>query len=101
MALRLGTPRLLDRLEVLRLGLRVGLHGVGGVPPLPAVVALRELFLQAAAVEQHQLDELGGRGCEVDRPLEALAHGDREQAAVVEVGMCDQDRVERGRVETE
>ena len=72
-----------------------------GMAPLPARVALRELLLEPAAVEQHDLDELRGCAGQVDRSIEAVAHDDRQQAAVIEVGVGDEDRVEVLRLEAE
>jgi hypothetical protein len=64
-------------------------------------VALRELLLEPAAIEQHELDQLGRGGGQVDRPGVALLDHDRQVAAVVEVGVGDEEGVERLRIEAE
>ncbi len=97
----LPDPCQLDGLRVL-VGLLavVGLDLVG-VALLPARVALGELLVELARVEQdqgRQLDRSGGR---VDRAAVPGLHSSGQQPAVVEVGVGQQHRVELGRVERE
>ncbi len=55
------------------------------------------LVLQLRAVAQDDRDELGGVGGAVDRSVEAVAHERRQVAAVVEVGVGEDDAGEGGR----
>ena len=93
-----GLRQLDGRLER---GLVPGLLGLGTirVPPLPAPFALGELLLEPARVQQHQAGELDRPGRRTDGTVEPLSDDVRDQAAVVKVGVREQDRVERGGVE--
>ena len=74
---------------------RVLLRDPIGVPPLAARGPLRELLLELGGVEQDETRELGrGRGAQ-DRAAEALADEERQQAAMVEVGVREHHGVER------
>ena len=69
-----------------------------GVAAPEARLALGELLLQLARIEQHQAGQFDrARGGE-DGSLEAARHDVRNQAAVVEVGVGEQDGVQLGRV---
>ena len=69
-----------------------------GMPPLPAHRPLGQLLLQLARVEQHQRGQLDRAVGGVDRPAIALVDDVRDEAAVVEVGVRQQDGVDIGRV---
>ena len=84
-------PRLLELALVLARRL-VGV--LGG----PVAVALGVLLLELARVEQHQRRELDRAAGGVDGPVEALGHDVRDQAAVVQMGVGQDDRVEARRV---
>ncbi len=88
------------RLVQIRLLAIVGLDLVG-VSLLPARLALRELLVQMPGVEQHELGELDGPGGRVDGTLEPRLDQQRQQAAMVEVGVGQHDGVELGRLERE
>ncbi len=77
----------LDRLETLALALLVEVLDIG--------------FLDVARVAQRQVGQVhrGGRG--VDRSTEALPHQVRQVAAVVDVGVREDDGVQAARVEGE
>ena len=68
------------------------------VAPLPAGRPLRELLLELRRVEEHEPGQLGGGRRAHDRAPEALLDQQREQPAVVEVGVGEDDGVERRRV---
>ena len=68
---------------------------------LPAGVALRELLVEVAGVEQHDRGQLHGARRGVDRARVALASQDRQQPAVVEVGVRQEDGVQLGWFEVE
>src|SRR2546423_13699392 len=69
--------------------------------PLPTRLSLGELLVEPARVEQHEIGELDRPARRVDRTLVALADGDRQQAAMIEVGVGQENRVELRRVEPE
>jgi hypothetical protein len=71
------------------------------MPALPAGVALRELLLEPAAVEQDDLHELRRRARQVDRAIEPVAHHDGEQPAMVEMGVGHEDCVDVLRLDPE
>ena len=98
-ALLLGLAGFRDRGVVFLLRALVRGDCLDRVAPLPARVALGELLLQPAAVEQDDLDQLGRRRGQEDGPLEALAHDHRQVPAVVEVRMSDEDGIHGCRVE--
>ena len=62
-----------------------------------AVGVLRLLFLQVRAVPEQDLAQVAGGRRGVDRPPEPVAHQRRQPAAVVEVGMTDDHRVDAAR----
>jgi hypothetical protein len=100
-AFLVGSPRFLrDRVE-LRQVLGIGAERLVGVAPLPARAPFRELLLEPAAVEEDDLDQLRARAREVDGAAEARADGQRQEAAVIEVGVRDQDRIQGGGVEAQ
>ena len=84
-----------------RLLLAVLGRGLVGVALLPAHAALGELLVELARVEQDQRRELDRAGRRVDRAAIAGLDQVRDQPAVVEVGMGQEDAVERRRVEVE
>ena len=88
------------RLVRLRLLAVVGLDLVG-VALLPARLALGELLVEVPGVEQDERRELDGAGGRMDRPIEPGLDQQREEAAVVEVGVGQDDRVELRGVEAE
>lgn len=63
--------------------------------PAVAVRMLRLLLLQVGAVGQQDAAELVGRCGAADAAAEAAAHQQRQVAAVVDVGVGEQDRVQR------
>ena len=69
-----------------------------GVLPLPARLALRELLLELAGVEEDQPGQLAGALRRDDPAAIALVHDVRDQSAVVEVGVGQEHDVERARV---
>ena len=75
-----------------------GVLGLGAirVSPLPAVLALAELLLQPAGVEEHEARQLDRPGSRADGSVKSFPDHVRDQAAVVEVRVREQDRVERG-----
>ncbi len=86
--------------EVDRRLVRIGLLAVIGLDPvgvalLPAELALRELLVELARVEEHETRQLGCAVGEVDGSAEALPNQHGQQPAVVEVGVRDEHRVER------
>ena len=58
-----------------------------GMALLPARLALGELLVQVSRVEEHERGQLDRAVRRVDLPAVALANEDRQQAAVVQVGM--------------
>jgi hypothetical protein len=68
---------------------------------LPAGLALGEFLLEPPRIKQDQLGELAGPVRRDDRPPEALVDDVRDEPAVVEVSVGEEDRVEGGRVEAE
>ena len=68
---------------------------------LPARLALRELLVQPSRIEQHEVGQLDRPACRVDGSAEAFAHGDRQQAAVIEVGVGQENRVEPRGIESQ
>ena len=83
-----------------RLGLDLGrgLLGLGGVVAVPA---LGELDLELRRVAQDDLREVDRRACRVDRPGVSGPGEGGNSAAVIEVGVGQQERVDRLRVERE
>ena len=73
--------------------------GPFGVPPLPARAALGELLVEPPRVEEYEGRQLDRAGRRVDRAGESLADGDREQPAMVEMCVGQQDRVQLARLE--
>lgn len=70
-------------------------------PVAPAVLPLGVLFLDVRGVQQHEFQQFaGGLGGE-DRALEALGRQARQQAAVVQVGVGDDHRVDARGIEGE
>ena len=72
-----------------------------GVALLPARLALGELLVELARVEQDERGQLDGAGGGVDRSFVPVLDQQRQQAAVVEMGMGQQHGVEIGRIEGE
>ena len=70
-------------------------------PPPLAVHQLRIRLLDVRRVGQHDPDEVTRRLRRVDRPLEALAHELRHEAAVVDMRMRQEHAVDVRRVERE
>ncbi len=68
-----------------------------GVTLGPLGIAL----LNMRAVGQHHVDQVGGRGDGIDRPLEARTGELRQQTAVVDVRMGQQYEIDGSRVECE
>ena len=64
----------------------------------PVAVALGELLLELARVEQHQRGQFDRAPGGVDGAVEALGHDVRDEAAVVQMGVGQDDRVKAGRV---
>ena len=88
------------RLVGVRLLAVVGLDLVG-MALLPARLALGELLVQVSGVEEHEGRQLDGPGRRVDRPAKPALDEERQQAAVVEVGVGQHDGVELRGVEPE
>ena len=59
------------------------------------------LFLQMGAVEQHDLEQLGGGRRDVDRPAVTQGSQARQQARVVDVRVGEQDEIQAMQVEIE
>src|SRR5262249_59172312 len=59
------------------------------------------VLLDAGRVRQHDRDQVAGRRRTVDRALEALANQVGQVAAVIDVGVTEDDGVDGGRVEGE
>ena len=112
----LGVLDVIERLEVRRLDLwRVRSHRRLVVEPgfrrlacrptrhplRPLAMILGLLSLDLAAVEQDEPRQLDRRWRGVDRPREALADEDRDEAAMVEVRVGQQQRVDRRGLEGE
>ena len=90
-----------EQLAVLR-GVARGVVGrAAGIALGVAGRALGELLLELGRVEQHEPGELGGRRGADDGAAEALVDEQRQEAAVVEVGVGQDDGVERRRVEAQ
>ena len=71
-------------------------------PVLRVAVAIRQarlLFLEVAAVRQHDPQQIGARVGAVRLAGEPLAHQDGQIAAVIDVRMGEQHRVDRARVD--
>ena len=68
------------------------------VTPLPAHPPLGELLLELAGIEQDQAGELDRPVGRPDRPVKAFLDDVRNEPAMVEMGVGQQDRVELGRV---
>ena len=64
----------------------------------PAAMALGELLLELARVEQHQRGQFDCAFGGVDGTVIALGHDVRNEAAVVQMGVGQDDRIEAGRV---
>ncbi|MDV7400060.1 hypothetical protein RZS08_52075, partial [Arthrospira platensis SPKY1] len=86
------------------------LHGVqrrrlGAPAPLArACVAqrpLRLLLLDEGRIHQHDAEQIHRRRRGKDRPSVAQRHETRHQSAVVQVGMREQDEVDRAQIEIE
>ena len=93
--------RQLEHLRVVLLGSGRVVLGAFGVAALASGRPLGELHLELGRVEQHEPGELGGRRGAHDRAPEALVDEQRQQAAVVEVGVGEDDGVERRRVDAQ
>ena len=65
---------------------------------LAATATAGPLHLDLGAVGQDQQRQVGGRGGQHDRALETLPHDHRQIAAVVEMRVREEHRVQRGRV---
>ena len=87
--------RLLDVLEVEQ---RQGRCVLGGAD---LVGVARVLFLDVGRVRQQHPQQAQGWRCGEGRPSEALAHQQRQDARVVDVGMGEDDGVERRRLDRE
>ena len=74
-----------------RLALRPGLAA--------ALEVLVVLLLDVRRVRQHHRAQVAGGGRGVDRPVEAVAHQQRQPPGVVDVGVAQHDAVEPARVE--
>ena len=86
--------------------IRVGLLSVVGgdlvgIAPLPAGLPLGEFLVQMTGIEQHERGQLDGAGGGVDRTLVAGLHEEREQPAVVQVRVGQDDGVQLARLERE
>ena len=62
----------------------------------PVALPLGVFLLELARVEQHESGQLDRAPGGVDRPFEALGYDPRNEAAVVQVGVGQDDRVEGG-----
>ena len=88
----------------LLLGLDLGLvalllaGGLVGVLDGPVALALGELLLEFARVQQDQRGQLDRAASGVDGTAEAFGHDVRDEAAMVEMGVGQDDRVQRRRV---
>jgi hypothetical protein len=95
---RLAHP-LRERLVVgLLLGGRLALdvnRSLLGLPCLPAVPALGEFDLELCRVSQDDLGQVRGRAGRVDGAPEARPRQRRDTAAVIEMGVGQEDGVER------
>ena len=60
----------------------------------PLLAAARLLALDLGAVEEDQAGQLGRGSGEEDGPAEALAHDDGQEAAVVEMGVGDEEGID-------
>ncbi len=89
-----------SRLVLVGLAPVVGLDLVG-MPLLPARLALGELLVELAGVEQDERRQLDRAGGGVDGAAISALDQQRQQAAVVEMGMGQEDGVEIGRMEGE
>ena len=101
-----GLAGLAGRREVDRGVVLVGFLAVVGrdlvrVALLPAGLALGELLVELAGVEQDERGQLDRAGGGVDPAAIALLDQQRQQPAMVEVGVGQQDRIELARVERE
>ena len=94
---RLRQHRTLGIADLAAIVLRRGLLVIGGlrVPLRAPLAALRELLLQLGGVEEHQRRELHGAGRREDRGAHALRVHERDEAAVIEVGMGEEHGVDR------
>ncbi len=68
---------------------------------LPASLALGELLVEVSGVEEDEGSQLDRAGGGVDRPAESLADQHGQEAAMVQVGVGQHDRIQLGRVERE
>ncbi len=73
-------------------------QGAIGMPPLEPLVARGELLLQLRGVKEHELGELRRAARREDAVLEAERAELRDEAAVVEMCVRQQERVDRPRV---
>jgi hypothetical protein len=64
----------------------------------PVAVPLGVLLLELARVEQHQGRQLDSAPRGIDGAVEAFGHEVRDEAAVIEMGVGQDDRVQRRRV---
>ena len=83
-------------------GLRtiVGLDLIG-MAPLPARLALGELLVQVPRVEEHECRELDRSRRGVDLARKAGLDQERQQAAMIEMGVGQHDRIQLPRCEIE
>lgn len=65
------------------------------------LLELGVFFLQLAGVQQHDLGDLGGGLRRVNRPLEAFFDKFGDQAAVVQMGVRQENRIHFVRFDTE
>ena len=96
-----------------RVGRGLGRRTVAGVPlarhtarcAAAVVLALARplalLFLDVRAVGQHHARQVGGRRGRVDRPAEAAGGQPGQQSRVVDVGVGEDDEIERRGVEVQ
>src|SRR5258708_25452274 len=68
---------------------------------LPAGLALGELLMELARIEQDQGGQLDRSGRRVNGPPIPLLDEERKQSAVVEMGVGQEHRIQAGRIERE
>jgi hypothetical protein len=74
------------------------------LPAIPAPGAVQPfgvLLLDVRGVEEHRAAQISGRGRGVDRPLEPASNQERDRAAMIDVGVGEDQRVDRSRMERE
>ena len=73
----------------------LGCLHLGDVSPVPSFPALGEFALKLGGVTQDDGGQVGCGGGGMNRPAVSRRHQGREPAAMIEVGMGQQDRVKR------